>query len=221
MRIALTQPVGEWLTGVNWRLLKKINDVVLAWLGAVALLGGGLFGLVQYVQKERSDRVKETLVFVERSGKEPFFDAQKRLSMIQIAAYGSANPAQETPIKEYHNRLLGSFTDIANVQTFYTVLEYYEALNLCVDGRICDEASAHLFFGAEARRFLRAYLPLICKEVQDKSDDSIGEGVTNFVMRYKEKLALKAALAGKPSGTSATQGQIAAANINTLCETLK
>jgi hypothetical protein len=159
---------------------KAFTDIATAWIGVAALVLGGSFAIIQYFDKKDDDRVKETLEFLDRYNKKPFWDARESLANAweKHADEEKVHLAKSTAA-EYNKFLLDVIRGERLEGSIQIVIDFYAALDACVKKGICDEQSATGFFKDEAQAHYQHSYPYIESQRKD-SDQSFGGGLQRF-----------------------------------------
>ncbi|MEH6435838.1 hypothetical protein [Massilia sp. DD77] len=171
--------------------LKEWTDVLTPIAGAVAIAVGGVFAMVQYLDKKHDDRVKETLAFFDRYNSNHVLEARTVLvsAWLRHAAeyeqvIGSADKYYAFTRRVIHDENLRREVAVIN--------DFFAALDICARNKICECEVALLLFQPDARSYYGYHYSFIAAERSRAKDDSIGAGLESFAKIGR----------GKPAGSS-------------------
>lgn len=162
---------------------KAISEIIATWVGLVGLVAGGLFGVVQYMEKDRGDKIKVTLDFLDRLNRSPVLDARKnvfeawekhRLELDEILN------KQASGDDELDSLILRVVDQHRLFSSLITLIDYYDSLEICVAKMVCDEPTSAALFANDARVFFALHYPFIEKERQARSDASFAVHLERF-----------------------------------------
>lgn len=166
---------------------KILSEIASTWLGILAIIFGGLFAVQQYLDKEKGEQVKEALNFLDRYHRESFSAARAALDV-----------GWEKHDAEYQNfwkiPKTGNFDDkgfndfVVEVvvkeklqQHLFRMIEFYEALDVCVERNICDRETCALLFKADARAYFNLHHSYISKMRIENNNLKFADGFEHFV----------------------------------------
>jgi hypothetical protein len=179
----------QWL-GQNDKSIGALVSI----LGFIVALGGGLYGVVQYVEAKEAARTENSIAYLNRYNSAPVLTARTR--------------ADELLIQEHPGfvRLFESMQDIAEYHTYFEnfiqrndvttelmlVLSFYEELVTCMEANVCDSDTADVFFRVGGRKFVENYYPLICKLRREWKNPAIYKTVEDhYLGDRREPLCLE------------------------------
>lgn len=159
--------------------LKEWADALTPLVGAVAIVVGGVFGMVQYLDKKHDDRVKETLNFFDRYNSNHVLEARTAL----VAAWRQHAAEYDKVIDsadEYYKFTRRIIID-ENLRGEVAVInDFYAALDICTRNKICECDVAILLFQPDANSYYGYHYSYIAAERTRAKDDSIGAGLEAF-----------------------------------------
>ena len=162
---------------------KAVTEILTAWIGVCALVVGGGFAAYQYLDKVRADRIKETLSFVERYHKEPIFDARRGIETVWERR-GVENSAKVLlGSDEFNAYVLDVIEAEALGSDISLLVDFFEALEVCVQMEICDRRTAIRFLQPDARAFFNQHYAKIDFERRRRNSPSYALGVEGFKWR--------------------------------------
>lgn len=163
--------------------IKLASEIATAWIGVLALIGGGGFAIQQYIDKKHDDRVKETLNFLDRYYDDPFLSARAELSKAWDAhaheedeLLGSPSSTNEAIHKFFVKVVHDEHIEGASSM----VVDFYGALDSCVMEKICDRATARRFFQDDAKVYYHRGYAYIMEQRKDRNIHLFGSGMENF-----------------------------------------
>lgn len=145
-----------------------LSITFLEGLAAVLTIAGSLgvfLAVWQYMQDARSLKVERTLDYIEKWEQGPAFRDFKKLADA-LAKQFDKIPNNEKALAEedevFRARLLAKATnrvlrDPANEKAFEHVIYFFNSLGLCLQGKICDETTAELFFKGTVKQFVEYF----------------------------------------------------------------
>lgn len=171
---------------VNLERIKVLTEILTSWLGAIALLLGGGFAVVQYMEKDKADRVKASMDFFERYNKPPFYDSRQRIERAwerndyELNRILGVKPMDRQKYTDYVLFVI----DRENIEyDVFQMIAFFESLEVCVKLSICDSAAALSFLQADARTLYRLHFSAINRARQIREDDTIAGELESFTRR--------------------------------------
>jgi hypothetical protein len=169
-----------------WEQWKTKIEVFSMLLAMITTLSGGSYAVIQYIDNSNAERVKETLVFVDKFDKDDFLKSRSKI--------GSSFKNIETELYEKvsdKDRYLNFLTD--KIENYYIennlerVFDFYDELYICTLNDLCDQKVALEFFGKYAYDIVGVTLPYIEKNKEESHDRSYASGIKFFFQAYKKK----------------------------------
>jgi hypothetical protein len=170
----------------------KLSD----WIDVTAKIGAilaGIFAVYQYLETQKSERIKATLEYVKR------FNAPDENVSKSVRKLSHALNANRGNILRYQNATLTSEqSDAVRKRLADQIVEqagsendvvqdiddFFDNLRICVQSRICDEKTATEFFHGYVSNFLENFGSV----VQDRSNMSPGFGRgTSWISKAGQK----------------------------------
>lgn len=165
---------------------KILTEIITAWISMLALIIAGIFAGYQYLQNQKGDRVKETLTFVNRFNATPVLDARKKIATTWEIAMPRLKVilGKKPPIdEEYSSFILETIRDAKISQDIGLVIEFFEALEVCIRAEICDGDTAVQFLQPEALSFFRLHFDHVNATRVDLNDKRFAREFEAFVTR--------------------------------------
>lgn len=166
--------------------IKLLTEIVTSWLGAIALILGGGFAVVQYLEKEKGDRVKVSLDFFDRYNKPPFYDSRKRIedawhkNDYELDKILSSQPMD----KKKYSEFVIAVVQRENIEyDVFQLMAFFESLEICIESEICDRSSALSFLHSDALAFYRLHFSIIGKVREFRGDPSIANKLEALISR--------------------------------------
>jgi hypothetical protein len=170
----------------------KLSD----WIDLVAKVAAviaGIFAVYQYLEAQKSERIKATLEYVKRFNlpDDNVSKSVRRLSRAlntnssNILRYQNATLTREQS-EAIRKRLAAQIVDQASTENdvILEIEDFFDTLRICVQSHICDEKTAVEFFHAYASSFLENFGSV----VQERSNMSPGFGRgTAWISKAGEK----------------------------------
>lgn len=170
---------------------KTISDIVATWAGLLALIGGGLFGLVQYLDKKSDDRVNSSMRLVER-----FHADHLQSSYLLLSATWQRNnqvvreAAFSTNGSDLPKLILTIIDSEGLARDIQTLIDFYEVLDVCVQQTICDSTIAENFFHKDALALFRNHSPYIYRERMLRNDATYACRLEQFALQRRASCAM-------------------------------
>lgn len=171
---------------VTMERIKLLTDIVTTWLGAIALILGGGFAVVQYLEKEKGDRVKVSLDLFDRYNKPPFFDSRKRIEHawqkndVELDRILSGKPMD----KQQYTDFITAVVQRENIEyDVFQLIAFFESLEICIRSEICDRSAAVSFLHSDAQAFYRLHYSTIHQAREFRGDSSIGRDLEALIER--------------------------------------
>lgn len=159
--------------------LKKWSELLIAWLTILGTFIGAGYALFQYNSNINAERVKETLVFVDKFDNEQntkskqyieqlFEKIDKKVYLLNKDGYGNYNKFLSKTINNTYKHHLNN------------ILDFYDGLYICATSKLCSNEVAVTFFGKYAYDIVGTLYPYIEEQQIKYRDIKYGEGVIYF-----------------------------------------
>ena len=183
----------------TFRLSKSVLDQLEGISKILLILGtlaGAVWALFEYSAKQDKERVTHTLSYVERFNKDTLLDARTRIGstwyalrdFVARADTGEGDDAYKQRMRQLvfevvnkapvqlpdGSAVTGLVGDLDQVQGFFGELQ------ICIDARICDQATADAYFADYAQRFYCLHEPFIAFK-QHEYDLTYGVKLKAFI----------------------------------------
>jgi hypothetical protein len=164
--------------------LKNLFDIAKSAVGIIAVVGGAIWGVIEYHNKVVADRVKETLAMVERFHKAPFNDAYARINSVWSANEGKAAEIATDP-KKVDAFVISVINENKLDDPLITMFDFFREVQVCVDRKICDREVANAFFLSEARAIYHTNYAFIAANLTLWNDTSFAAHLQDFASGTK------------------------------------
>ncbi|MBI3016006.1 MAG: hypothetical protein HYY65_13325 [Candidatus Tectomicrobia bacterium] len=164
----------------EWKTITEIVGIAVTVIGALI---GGIFAGYQYLEKEKADRVKESLSFVERFHKPPTYDSWQRITNAWLKYEARMDALLDDPKLRTDQWVSFVRTVVKNeklTSDVLAVIDFFGVLQICVRSDICDAATAKAFFGSEARTFFRLHYSVIDAKRKSRADPTFAKDLEEF-----------------------------------------
>lgn len=156
------------------------HEHVIKFFGAMA---AAIFAIIQYYEHIEEKRVQETLEFYKRFSSEPLYSS--RIEVLKQWEIMWSNirqlPAAKTPdeIKEiraqWKELVVKSVTnDVQLTAKINALFDFFGALQVCIENKICDEKSAHELFQGTVKEFFENNCPYVAYMRYDRGSTQFG-----------------------------------------------
>lgn len=164
---------------------KASSDVLATWVGIIAAISGGIFATYEYLENKEASRIRETLVFVERFSKSPIYDVRRRLDEVWYANLAKLESALQTRTNdEQYTQFILDFIERKKLDAdVREMIEFFRALAICTQNKICDERTAKAFFGDHATSFYHLHYRYITYLRNKTGDLSYGWEIQEFTKK--------------------------------------
>lgn len=175
---------------MNLNRFKTVSDIVSVWFGLFALVAGGIFAVVQYLDKEKSERVKNSMELLARFNDKHVVDANTKLvaawSRHEDALIAVATKVGGTP-QEFDDFIVRTMRDEQLFPAFYTMVDFYELVQICISERLCDKATSEALFLHDANRFYTLHFPAIEYVRKNRQDETFAGRLASIAQRKSAK----------------------------------
>lgn len=173
--------------------LEGISKILLI----VGTLIGGIWALFQFADAQHAARVTRTLGYVERFNKDNVLDARMRLgrtwyNLRDLVARVNDGSRDDPDYKQRLSQLVFQVVEKAPVELsdgkkavglvgdLDQLQGFFGELQICIEGKLCDKATADSYFADYAQRFYCLHEPFI-EYKQQNYDSSYGVKLAAFL----------------------------------------
>lgn len=173
---------------------KNLSDRILSWVTVISLIVGGVWAGLEYRANQKTsinDKIIQVLAFVERYNRDPI--QRYRDNKVKAFAASYKSLFDKTGKRNPDDNLTFQRDTVANFNLRFeidNVTFFYDELYVCVDSGICDEETAHKFFGKHALDFtwgLQFYIPLVKEKRERRGVTGYGQGLMYFADAYTKR----------------------------------
>lgn len=146
----------ERFCGVPMRVWAGVEALAAA-IGVLALLIGGSFAVLEYLDRQRAARAAETLDMIEiwetRGAQDAYLVLSAALAKrLEALSDEELDPARTAVLQSNLARRVFAETGL---EPYEAVDRYFTRLALCIEAKLCDEAVARTFFDDTVRSFVQ------------------------------------------------------------------
>ena len=155
--------------------VKLVSDIVTAWVGLLALLAGGTFAIVQYLDKEQGDRIKASLDLLVRYNDKHVVEARLRLSDVWSREEEAIAILVRKPgvaIAEINSFVVTVIKTDQLHTSIDTIVDFYDLVEVCIEKNLCDRTAARALFARGAKSFFMLHYPFIDQLRISRNDQS-------------------------------------------------
>lgn len=131
-------------------------------------VGWGIYVYFEdYAAAVRKDQIDKTLAFVDRFSSDRLLKAQAEISAAWFKAQGQIQrvraDAKDTGMKDEQKRAAVVQLQMSVIQSakleprIWAIIDFYDALWICISGNLCDRQTANRFFLEYASRFVNLH----------------------------------------------------------------
>lgn len=135
-------------------------------IGISALLGGGVFAVLEYQDRRAASRAAETLNLIDiwevRGAQQAFQD----IAVVLENAVGQAGPEAnmtDDEVERFRQNLVRRVMLDPGPEAYEKVVNYFTRLSLCIQADLCSEEIADVFFSETVKDFTEWFAPEINK----------------------------------------------------------
>lgn len=162
---------------------KEFWDTLTTILQVFTILCGGIFALYEYKQKEASDQIRDTLLYVDRYEKPPLHDIRYRLDRIWSSKEADLLSSLSKGEAEYERLVMETVASNQLEPDVFSMIKFFESLKTCVKGGICSAETAKAFFCSDATAFFNLHQRFILAERKSRNDSTLGGFLEEWVKR--------------------------------------
>jgi hypothetical protein len=153
-------------------------------IGIGAATVGGYSAYEQYKASIETTKVEKTFEFRKQFESESIAVAWKKIDDRWAKFTDEYEPAGASP--EAWTELTQKVVVGGQLQSeVFLVINFFEALEVCVANNICHEKASLDFFGRKSEKFYGAHAPFIIRIQKERKDSTFSEKLNNFVFRYR------------------------------------
>jgi hypothetical protein len=151
-----------------------------------AIIAGGSFAVYKYIDAERAQRTKETLVYVDRYQKSPLHDVRMELEGVwmryedALRAKVELHAKQEISDQEFTQFVLDVIHNEELEQAIIARLNFFESVLACTQSKVCDENAAKSFFCSDAMEFFYLHYRFIASVRTRRNDPRWAQSLEKF-----------------------------------------
>lgn len=162
--------------------------MALAIVTITAIVFGGGFGLLEYLDKKKESQISNTLDLVKRFQTTEVLETRQTLDEAWSSNYSDLlevlSPAEEPPdydvSKAYKEYVMGFVERYKFSVQINLILEFYEQVVICVNASICDVNTVNDFFLRNGKVFFRKFYPYVCNQRRKWNDPSAWSDAQNY-----------------------------------------
>lgn len=172
------------LKKIEWCSRKFEHSIKL-----VAILVASIFTLNQYFSHLEEGQVKATLEFYKRLSSNPLFSVRMELNEaweskwpLISAKFSKSKTEQEATLqlKLWKAEVVNFISENKLSSGTAELFDYYNALQICVETKICDKATAESLLKTSGVEFIQNNCAYIAHMRFDRKDDDFGEKAVSF-----------------------------------------
>lgn len=158
---------------------EKLGNVIVSIVTVLAILCGGIFGLIEYCEYKKSNRIKNSLNLVERYNKGEIL----RSRITSGAVWQDLNEElvslsqRDNSPEAYEGFVLAVISEKKLTKEVSSIMGFYEETAICMSAGLCEEDTINSYFSKSGRSFFNKYYPYVCSQRIKWNDPSIWENV--------------------------------------------
>lgn len=158
---------------------EKLGNVIVSIVTVLAIICGGIFGLIEYCDYKKSNRVKNSLDLVERYNKGETLKNRVITGVVwqglneELVSLLKNNRSPEA----YEGFVISVIIEKDLAKEVSSLMGFYEETAICVNAGICDANTINSYFSKSGRSFFNKYYPYVCSQRAKWNDTSIWKNV--------------------------------------------
>lgn len=162
--------------------VETVGNIAVSFSTTLALICGGIFGLVEYLDYKKDNSIKYSLSLVSRYQAEDVLKQRIKTD----SAWQDANDDLvkllkiDRSVSAYEGFLLSVVKKNELDAAIITLMGFYDETVVCVKSRICDKATINSYFLKSGRTFFNKYYPYVCLQRNIWSDPTIWFDVQRY-----------------------------------------
>ena len=168
----------------------QLAEIIGTWIGAMAVVIGGIFGIFQFLEHKSALRVDRSMAFVERyHANNLLVEARLKVADVTTRRIEDVNLILKDPdasseklSKLYNAEIVKIVKEESLSGALEQLFTFYEQILLCRKMELCEAEVAENFFDTDGRAYLRTFYPYICYIRQEWNNPSQYEAVVNYYL---------------------------------------
>ena len=164
---------------MNLDQAEKFGNICVSIVTILAILFGGIFGLIEYFDYKKSNRIENSLVLVERFNQGEILKNRAATSLVwQDLHQELINLFQKDSSPEaYEGFVLAVVKEKNLAKEVSSIMGFYEETAICVNAGLCETRTINRYFSKSGRSFFNKYYPYVCNQRTKWNDSSIWKNV--------------------------------------------
>ena len=161
---------------------EKTANIAVSIATIIAILCGGLFGLVEYLDYKKSVKVENSLNLVNRfqSG-EKIKDRRATDSAWQNNNKKFMTLRKKGNAQEMYEKFVINLIEKEKIKyNISSLMDFYEETVVCIQAGLCDQSTINDYFSKSGKTFFKKYYPYVCDQRNMWNDSSIWEKVQKY-----------------------------------------
>lgn len=156
---------------------EKLASIILSLTTCAGIIFGSVFGLIEFTDYKASEKIKNSLVLVERFNGDRLMKARMNVNDVWRKNNSRIRQTLESAnFAEGYQVLIKGIVKENNLQqSIEIVMGFFDETAICVDSDICDSKTIQDYFGEGGGSFIRKIRPYLCELRKNWSDPSIWE----------------------------------------------
>lgn len=161
---------------------EKLASIVVSIVTVLAIIGGGIFGLVEYMEYAKDTKIKTSLGLVTRYHTGQILKSKIKTDSAWNEVYSELTTLfkKDTSAEAYEEFVL----TVVKKKDIYVdvnlIMGLFEETVICVDSGLCDKVTIDSYFKNSGRSFFNKYYPLVCDLRKKWNDKKIWLNVQTY-----------------------------------------
>jgi len=176
---------------------KGIAEALNSWLGVVAILCAGAYGLLEYIEHKQAIKVERSLSYVEHYRDGSTADAKLTLNQILfdnqqalIQVLSKNNEPQEALNRAYNELIIKITSNLNTQRNLEIVFSFFEEVAICVERELCDQSVIESFFTNDAKSLFNSYYPYVCSLRRQWKNDTVYLKLEQFYVQSSKDVCV-------------------------------
>lgn len=160
---------------------KRVN-IAVSIVTIIAIISGGVFGVIEYLDYKKEIRIKNTIDLVNRYHSGHVLESKLRTDKVWNEMYPSLIELFSTDSSsEAYEGFVLTIINKKNLNSPVSVLMgLFDETVVCIESDICDKETIDRYFLKSGRSFFNKYYPYICDQRSKWNDETIWVNVQKY-----------------------------------------
>lgn len=155
---------------------EKLSITIVSFVTVLAIIGGGLFALIEYYDHKADGRKKISLALVSDYHSKEYREYRENIDEAWEVGHPvliSALTKEKCKSRAYNKYVVALVSEEKLSNDVGYIMDFFERVATCVNSDLCDKQIIDKFFKKSGRTFFRKYYPYVCNLRNKWQDNSI------------------------------------------------